>query len=206
MSTSLTLELPEKTLKKLRALAMLSGSSVTQMEKQLVQYFDEMLTENITVLLSELDGKNVARYRLESPAREEVAEEEAFEEEEEGVPQDENSHSLSDDDDTEENKSLEEQAELVKKETLKTKPATSPKEEAADQDEFNFNIDVPNVDNNAEAFLDTAMSSSAPSREPAQQSGMYGVATPAGMSFNPKKRNPMRNVSEYTGDERGAFS
>jgi hypothetical protein len=45
MSTpTLTLQLSEKTLKKLRALAMLSGSTVDELEREFADYFDKLFT------------------------------------------------------------------------------------------------------------------------------------------------------------------
>jgi hypothetical protein len=61
---TLKLNLPEKTLKKLKSFAMLSGMGVSDLEAQLISqvepqisgYFDRILTDSIVEKLSELDG------------------------------------------------------------------------------------------------------------------------------------------------------
>lgn len=213
---TLKLELPGKTIKKLKAFAMLTGMSIDQLEAELLSqiqpelanHFDRSLSTGIAQKLSELDGTSV-RIFSESEA---VAEDSHTE-------SDTDDHSLSSDDDNEENLSVEEQVERDKTlpkslgvaRTLKA-PSTPlsrsllNSKEASDPDEPHFDIDAPDAGEDAEQFLDSAMAeetSSARSRSTGQQSP-FGYMTPAKGSFDAKK--PRVKVSEHTGDESGMFS
>jgi hypothetical protein len=72
---SLTLQLPEKTLRKLRAFAMLSGSTVDQIESELAEYFDQMLSESIMSLLGVATPPPAAEVAEERPVAAAVDEE-----------------------------------------------------------------------------------------------------------------------------------
>ena len=189
-SPTLTLQLSDKTLKKLRALAMLSGSTVDELEKEFADYFDQMLTENIAHLLSEMDGKPVVTqavgvtedfdatdgWQIKEPLREASAKEAV------ATEQDPNSHGLSDDDLPEEVKSTAEQVE----------------------EDFEMpQYQAPQAGGNAEAFLDAAMASekkgAAVDPKMVSIGGMTGRLQAATKGFNPHR--PRATVAEFTGDE-----
>lgn len=182
MSQHLTLQLSEKTLKKLRALAMLSGSTVDELEKQFAEYFDQMLSESIAAHLSELDGKPydsrmvapVVPQALQAEAQEEVEQER---EDEIDTPE----HGLSEDELPEEVKSA---AEMSEDEIMPPQ------------------YQAPSAGGNADAFLDAALASDRPAPQTAQQvvsvSGMTGTLRAAGKGFNPSR--PRASVAEFTGD------
>jgi hypothetical protein len=159
--TSLTLDLPEKTFKKLRALAMLSGKTVPDLEQNLLEYFDAMLSENIQVLLAELDGTEVQQPapRVQTISTE-APEPEA---ETETVVPDETAHALSEDDDADENKSLAEQVD----------------------EGFVPQVRMPDAGESSDAFLDAALGSGGSPELPQEMR-----ARPAGKSFNPLSRKP----------------
>ena len=179
---TLTLQLSDKTLKKLRALAMLSGSTVDQLEQEFAAYFDQMLTENIAHLLSEMDGKPVQapvdeayNWEVKEPAATKEKVETKVQEEREEDP---NAHNLSEDDLPEEVKSTAEQVE----------------DEIQPPD-----FQAPQAGNNAEAFLDAAMSvEKAVPQQEITVGGITGRLRAAGKGFNPSK--PRATVAEFTGD------
>ena len=176
--SDLTLKLSDNTLKKLRALAMLSGATVGELEQEFASYFDQMLSENITARLSELDGRVYeSSVTPSAPKVREVATE---------VSQsdaDPNTHDLSEDDLPSEVKSVEEEAEEIQLPTL---------------------YNIPEAGDNAEAFLDGAFAEAPrlPVRQQQQQPTASYMGTPvrsAKKSFHPSVVKA--KVSEYTGDE-----
>lgn len=175
---SLTLRLSDKTFKKLRVLAMLSDVTMDQLEKNFVDYFDEMLTENISTLLAELDGKEYVPQKVE--AQPSVTTERVEENEPENGGSEVPEHALSDDDLPEEVRST---AELVEDDIQPPQ------------------YQAPNAGGNAESFLDAALSQ--PERKVRVETPK---ASYMGMPVNnPKKAfspgAPRARVSEYTGDE-----
>lgn len=161
MSTSLTLDLPEKTFKKLRALAMLSGKSVPDLEQNLLEYFDAMLSENIQVLLAELDGETYTPPTAPNPVSVVQGDLDL-----ETPPVDAVTHALSEDDDLGENQSLAEQAES----------------------DYVPKIQAPDVGDDDDQFLDAALGPPTPMANPGIPSELR--AKPAGRSFNPISRQP----------------
>jgi hypothetical protein len=155
---TLKLTLPEKTLKKLKSYAMLSGMSVDELENQLVSqvqpelssHFDNVLTQGIVNKLGELDGVDLKT----------ISSTDSFHE-----PKSDDDHQLSGDDD-EGVKSLEEQVKEV--------PSS-----AQDQP---FDITAPDVGDDAEQFIDAVMEP-----RKAVSNGQSSGMTSAGKSFNPKK-------------------
>ena len=181
-TTDLTLKLPDKTFKKLRALAMLSGSTVPQLEGELLGYFDEMLSTNIAALLEQMDGKKVIHWKTsEEPAPDKEPEPEP----EAPADEDANSHSLSADDDAGENKSLEEQVE---------------------DEQMKFDIDVPDVGGDSDRFLDVSLAPKEKSEAPRSPelppdvSMLFGDSRTSKMrqSFDPRK--PRASISDATDD------
>ena len=194
-SPTLTLQLSDKTLKKLRALAMLSGSTVDQLEKEFAQYFDQMLSDNIAGILSELDGTAYTRgtdpdteeEKTESSkiAQWKINEENSIDAArrppEEEVETSEIEHALSDDELPEEVKSL---------------------AESVDDDIMPPEFQAPQAGGNAEAFLDAALAKSTTGSK-AQQTvnigGVTGKLQYAGKGFSPQR--PRATIAEFTGDE-----
>ena len=190
---TLTLQLSDKTLKKLRALAMLSGSTVDQLEQEFVDYFDQMLTENIAHLLSEMDGKPLVQHTvgsiealptatsadLEDMNNWKVKETRAHPEE-----QDPNAHDLSEEALPEENKSVSEQIE----------------DDGIQPTQYK----APNAGEDAEKFLDAALQSAPPRKQEALQGSFMGSPTRSARGmFNPQA--PRVKISDYTGEEDGSF-
>ena len=176
----LTLQLSDKTLKKLRALAMLSGSTVDQLEKDFADYFDQMLSENIAALLSQLDGRDYLP-NSSSPVSEKIAEPEKVAEPLKDSPAE---HSLSEDDLPEETKSIAEQIE----------------EEGFQPSKLNF----PDAGEDIEKFLEGTPASKKEQPQ-IQASFLVGGNQPrsAKKAFNPQA--PRVKISDYTGDEEASF-
>ena len=186
---TLRLSLPAKTLKKLKSYAMLSGLTVGDLEKQLVsqvepelaQHFDRVLTDGIVTKLSEMDG-----VRLKVAAADDDQEPTEAEE----AP---DSHQLSGDEDAEDNKSLAEQY-------SETHKGHNPV-----RDDLAFDIRVPDAGNDAEKFLESALMSDgrgayANRQTRAPDSAVVGAAK-SFVSGRPRVR-----ISEHTGDESGLFA
>jgi len=193
-SPTLTLQLSDKTLKKLRALAMLSGSTVDELEQEFAAYFDQMLSDNISAILSELDGKSVSQFPVRSAVDDgsnwqvretALKERDVTEEVAASAATPEVEHSLSDDELPEQNKSLAEQAE--------------------DDDMQLPELNVQDAGEDAEKFLDVAMSTPAKrvADKPPMATYMGSQTRTASKMFNPQVRKA--RVSEYTGDEDSSF-
>ena len=60
--TKLELDLPENTLKKLRAYAMLSGEPVSALTSRLVELVDQTITDRLVGALAEMDGRSPAEF------------------------------------------------------------------------------------------------------------------------------------------------
>jgi hypothetical protein len=191
---TLSIELGDDALKKLRAYAVLSGASSDDLESELsimaagmiTSQVDAVLSKKILETLAQLDNKPIDAY---SEKKQALVEPE---------PVDESIHSLSDDDDAEENKSLQEQYEAA------TKPqAALPQTKPEPQSEFAFDIDVPNAGDNAEAFLESFEEQ--PKSASSSSVGIYGAVRSAKSKFNPKQ--PRVSVTEYDPDgESSLFS
>lgn len=167
---NLELELPPQTLRKLRALAMLSGMTVDQIQAQLVNGIDAMLTAECAGYLGIEPGTALAAEHVTQPR---VAVEE---EEEEAPTASETDHALSQDEDTQENPSLAEEAEQVPapkkkksfadaEQAVNTNPITDPNATEGDQEEavsgpFRINASFKKAGDDggdADAFLDEAL-------------------------------------------------
>jgi hypothetical protein len=183
---TLTLQLSDKTLKKLRALAMLSGSTVDQLEQEFAQYFDQMLTDNIAHLLTQMDGKPPESViHPEDPSIDlESVENWRIGETHTKVEADPNAHDLSEEALPEETKSLAEQVE----------------DDGIQPTQFK----APDAGGDAEKFLDAAIQS-APPRPPEPPVGnfMGSQTRTAKKTFNPQA--PRVKISDYTGEEDGSF-
>jgi hypothetical protein len=192
---TLTLQLSDKTLKKLRALAMLSGSSVDQLEKDFADYFDHMLSQNIEVLLAQMDGRdpeipersieaealssNIADWKMDEKHSIDKARRPA-EEEEEPVVSLAPEHALSEDDLPEEVRSTAEQV-----------------EEDIMPPEFN----APQAGGDHEAFVDATMANdkrSAKHQQMVNIGGVEGRLQKARPGFDPRRLGA--RVEEATGD------
>ena len=210
---TLKLTLPAKTLKKLKSFAMLSNTTVeeleallvSQVEPELSAHFDRVLTQGIVEKLSELDG-----IRVRIATAEEADEEDAVQ-----AAEDIDEHQLSGDDDAQENLAL---AEMMPKQSVPTQTqAAVARATVAPQGTsmFQFEINAPDVGSDAERFLDEAELDKLPpyqEEKPHYDSyGPYGrtdggLAAPRGASKTFVPGKPRVRISEHTGDESGYFT
>ncbi len=204
---TLKLTLPAKTLKKLKSFAMLSNTTVEELERLLVSqvepelsaHFDRVLTQGIVEKLSELDG---VRVRITSA-------EEAEEEDAAQAAEDSDEHQLSGDDDSEENLSLSEtvprqkvpaETQVAVERALVAPQGTSM---------FQFEISAPDVGSDAEKFLDEAgLDETSPLQDRGrnQAYGPYGNTVPRGAAKTFVPGKPRVRISEHTGDESSYFT
>ena len=223
---TLNLPISEVTQRKLRALAMLTGEGVGEIESTLSGFLDEIITKKCAELLGIEQGvtfrydtvsvgaetpalqvhmppkpKSFADAHKQTAAPPDV--EEAFS----GIEiQDEVSgHSLSSDRDDQNNKSLEEQY---------NEAMTPAQKEAAEDEALRKSLkdpNIPNVGENAEAYLDAAMGepeNSETGEIPTVTRGYAGVGQygerprTATKSFESRlKRGETAKVQAYTGEE-----
>jgi hypothetical protein len=203
-SGTLNLPVQERTVKKLKALAMLTGKTVAEIEADLGELLERMLSNEIHQRTNELDGISETSYTFAARAAEsipagapvvKVATPEPTprkEEEDEFFSEQasEFGHELSGDEDAGESKSLAEQV-----------------EEETDDEDIQFTTRAaPVVGSNAEAFLDAAMGDpdeGPPTKGPGNTTRGYGQwgESPRGISkaFNPQRRQA--RISEFTGDD-----
>lgn len=157
--TVLELELPEATLRKLKALAMLTGMPVGELESKLVGLIDTVLTEEIAEALGlQVSGTAVADdapqpiYAQSAP---QVVSEPAHEEEiDPGMVESEHGLSSEDDDGKDASPVIDDPSIRVP-----AKRASVQEVDSINEDELRaqFKHDFPNAGNNADAFLDAAM-------------------------------------------------
>jgi hypothetical protein len=93
--------------------------------------------------------------------------------------------------------------EQVKEEV--TKPRTEPVSNPDDFGIVPFEINTPNVGENAEAFVDASMASDRPAKtQTSVNVGPYGPMTKSSTEFNSSK--PRVTISEYSEDAAGYFT
>ena len=190
MTQVLNIPLEDKTLKKLKALAMLSDIKVTDLEAEISGLIDQMLSDNIAIKMAELDGKPmklVINQEVETVAIPAAP----------VVEEDPNAHGLSEDEASEEVLSSEEQ---IAKEAKPAAPAAPVAKK--EDDIYKLDIDAPVAGDDgedAEAFVDAP----APvSKNKATVSTPYGRAT-APKGFDPRKPLARVRIADFTGDEDG---
>jgi hypothetical protein len=206
-TVEVTLNLRETTLRKVRSLAMLTGTSVSSIEGQLSDLFDEMLSKSLREHLNHMDGIEALPEPVRMPAKRSFAEivqhaSEPPTEEDEAPVMDE--HQLSSEE-AEEGKSLEEQIEeerqaaAPKKQVRKSPPeAATPKvvvEEVGDVP-IPKHIHAQDVGDNGDAFLDAAMASDVKEKPRSGRSAARGA-------FDP--RSPRVSIKATTEDEDADF-
>ncbi len=200
---SLTLNLDDKTVRKLRALAMLSGKTVAELENEFSQYFDRLLTQEIAEHLDMVAPATGNSFHVEgTPVQEKsvkYAQQEA--EYEENPPEPLNGdldHSLSGDAD-EGQESLEEQFTRESGQEVMFKPDVR----GGGEDAISFNhLRFPDAGQDSEAFLDEVLG------EPQYQDEYDHVRrerpTAARMGAGAGKK-PRVKVGAFTGDESSSF-
>jgi hypothetical protein len=190
-TTEITLALGAGSIKKLRALAMLTGKTVDEVEADLSETFDRMLSANIKLLVSQLDGDDEPAHtelaplrkvvETKNPAARSFAQAEAEANDplpvEEAAPDE---HSLSGDDDVGENKSLEEQA----------------ADGTLTQADLPSIGEIPDAGDNAEAYLEAAFRSE---RTHLPENQRPPVRRQPSTSFDP--RRPRVSIVDYSGQE-----
>lgn len=209
MSGTLTLNISEKTKKKLGVLAVLTGRKFDDIEGLIVETIDQILTNNIKAALADMDGeefepddeddvaytqapverKTLSKKTMMPQAREEEVQQELIE--------DLAGNSVSDDED-EGSQSLEEQYNQ-EEEKLKAQPPKKqpPKSQLKQEDDLAVpSLDAENVDGDYDSFLDEAIT---PTPTAPQITRYENNRSAARRSFNPQ--NPKVRVSGYTGDE-----
>lgn len=153
----LTLKLEDKTVRKLRALAMLSGKTVGSLEKEFSSFFDKMLTQEIAKYLEIDVTAPLSLIDVEGESEGEGEEDMDEPTEESQEPFGELGHSLSGDED-EGQESLEEQAAKLAASVKRTQGREIKFEETAERESgLQFNINVPSAGDDAEAFLDEVL-------------------------------------------------
>lgn len=226
---TLTLPIGEETQRKLRALAMLSGQNVGQIEAILASLIDKAVTDRILELLGTahpVNSEPIPAYESQAPATtarprkfadvlrreaggQQVSRiEEAFADIQ--VEDVVSGHELSGDEDHGETKSLAEQYEEQSQQAPHAQ--AQEEEEEPDTDGFSFNPRVKNVGNDAEAFLDATMGEPETDREddsiPSVTRGYAGEGAygerprAAGKSFESRmRRGGGAKIAAYTGED-----
>lgn len=189
--TELKLNLPEKTIKKLRAYAMLTGSGVKDLEGILIDIVDKTLTDGIVSAMSDLDGgvppawtanANGDQVTFSRPI--EQSDVETVPDAEPPVVSDDlTGNELSEEDSPDEVRGLDEEEEPISDEELKV------------------DISAPNAGNNADAYLNAvfAAEKSAKKSSGRTRTSTGGFQSGARKAFNPS--SPRVTISEHTGDE-----
>lgn len=199
--TKLELNLPEKTIKKLRAYAMLTGSPVSELEAKLVELVDKTLSDSVANALVDLDGGVPAAFtpptQIETTFSQPLTPADIVtgpllesEEKEEAVTEDEETgNSLSEEESPEEVKSLEEEAE----------------EEKVDDEELKVEIAAPNAGGNADAYVDAVIAQDKGARQASGRRKVQGgYQSGARKAFD--ARSPRVSIGAYTGDETDSFN
>lgn len=195
---TLDLELPATTIRKLRALAMLSGMTVDDIKVRIANGIDSILTDECAAHLG-ISASPVAA----TPARA-IDEDQPMEDAATG-------HGLSNDDDSQDNPSLEEQVAPVKKSFAaaeKEASANLVESSEADLDDppFIINREIKDVGGDAEAFVDAAFEVSkkqktSPNAAPPPTSGVYHEGEQAVFAKKGGFIKPRVNISDSAGDE-----
>jgi Fe-S cluster biosynthesis and repair protein YggX len=168
-TVEVTLNLRETTLRKVRSLAMLTGTSVSSIEGQLSDLFDEMLSKSLREHLNHMDGVEALPEPVRMPKRSfaeivQTASQPSVDDEAPVMDE----HQLSSEE-AEEGKSLEEQ---IEEEQQAAAPAPKPKKVVRPAPEAALpkvvveevgdvpipkHIHAQDVGDNGDAFLDAAM-------------------------------------------------
>lgn len=190
--TELTLQISDTTIKKLRAIAVLTGTTVDQLEGEISKIFDQMLTKNLSEIVNSFAieegilsepahtsgiSASFGNYQSKENNQEDPDKEMTYAEEDNSTE-----HSLSSED-------------IDQTPSEDQKKDQAPKKE---EDSFAFTIDAAEGDE--EDFITAAIEVEKTYKK-LQDKPPTNIS--AAQSFNPKKRQA--HIAEYTGEESGSF-
>lgn len=169
---TLNLKLPTATLRKLQALALLSGRPIPEIEDALSAHvarnLDDLLTGEIAESLN-LKAPTMAESEITQPIQE-------------------NEHALSGDDD-----------DGVDSSPVVETAAVPAKQEA--EEEFQIKSQFKDVDNNADAFLDVALETPAIKKLGGQANSDYSYGGQQARTVSKSFSKPRVTIKEHTGEE-----
>lgn len=199
----LNLSLPDSTIRKLRAVAMLSGKKIDDIEAEFVELVDHQLTRQIIsslgIVPEDLEERRSVRTSADATDDDTSTADSDLEDVISELAEDPNAHGLSGDDAEEEVLSVQEQVE-------KEVPPVPAQENEVPVAAATTDIQIPShrvedAGEDAEAFLEAAF---ATERRPERRDdhSNAGAARPARKAFSAQRDGGARvKVSEYTGDE-----